>query len=100
MSLRFTGLMDRSARFRLGVRYTSVLFDQGKLAWQITVAAMEKDRNFGAIHFEKPILSWVSGTGSLVTTVTGRVSLAGLEPATHGLGNRCSIHLSYREKVL
>lgn len=22
--------------------------------------------------------------------------LAGLEPATRGLGNRCSIHLSYR----
>ena len=24
------------------------------------------------------------------------VGLAGVEPATHGLGNRCSIHLSYR----
>ncbi len=24
------------------------------------------------------------------------VRLAGLEPAAHGLGNRCSIHLSYR----
>jgi hypothetical protein len=28
------------------------------------------------------------------------VRLAGLEPATHGLGNRCSIHLSYRRTGL
>jgi hypothetical protein len=28
------------------------------------------------------------------------VGLAGVEPATHGLGNRCSIHLSYRPAIL
>src|SRR5712692_5589567 len=28
------------------------------------------------------------------------VGLAGVEPATHGLGNRCSIHLSYRPLLL
>lgn len=25
-----------------------------------------------------------------------KVALDGVEPPTHGLGNRCSIHLSYR----
>ena len=31
-----------------------------------------------------------------MTTFKTLVRLAGLEPAARGLGNRCSIHLSYR----
>jgi hypothetical protein len=41
----------------------------------------------------------INNDGSLSFSSSRRqevVRLAGLEPAAHGLGNRCSIHLSYR----
>ncbi len=41
----------------------------------------------------------VTSEGPRFSILSSQVPLAGLEPATHGLGNRCSIQLSYRELV-